>query len=97
MTAKMLKQQEEQLAEMDRHIDRYAHEMHSSTGPEYEFYEQKCEELIKQRRWVKFKLLTELRREIRQMKRRISPGETGLKAERHRLKRMYFRVRDVMV
>ena len=96
MILKSLKQQEEQLAEMDRHIDRYAHEMHSSTGPEYEFYEQKCEELIKQRRWVKFKLLTKLRREIGQMKRRMYRGEKGLKTERELLKRMYFRVRDGM-
>jgi hypothetical protein len=94
MILKSLKQQEEQLAEMDRHIDRYAQEMHSSPGPEYEFYEQKCEDLIKQRRWVKFKLLTELRREIGQMKRRMNHGEKGLKPKREQLKRMYFRVRD---
>ena len=94
MILKSLKQQEDLLTEIDRHIEWYAHEMHTSTGPEYDYYERKCEDLMKEKRRLKFKLLTKLRREIGQMKRRMYRGEKGLKTERELLKRMYFRVRD---
>jgi flagella basal body P-ring formation protein FlgA len=89
MSAKLLKQ-EEQLAVMERHMDRYAHEMQTSTGPEYEYYENRYREVLKEKQWLKFRYFVELRREILHMKRRINRGEKGLKSKRNQLKRKYF-------
>ena len=89
-----LAQLEEQLAETERHLDRYAHEMNSSTAPgERDYYEEKCKKLTKRKRWLKFNFLIQLRREIASMKRRIANGEMGLTSDRNRLKRKYFEVR----
>ena len=60
-----VKQLEIELARNERHIDRYTHEMGVSCAPGgYEFYESKCEDLMKERCWLKLKYLTELRRVI---------------------------------
>jgi len=92
-----VKQLEIELARNERHIDRYTHEMGVSRAPgEYEFYEAKCEDLMKERRWLKLKYLTELRRAIGLMKKRMREGETGLKRERNDLKKKYFRTLGVM-
>ena len=93
MTEKWMKQCDDRLKAMERHLDWYAHELHTTSGPEQEYYEKKCEELMKEKRWLKFKFLVELRQEIRQMKRRMANGETGLKTEYNQLKRKYFQVR----
>ena len=93
MTKLALKEVEAALAENERHMDRYAQEIGVSSAPgEYEYYEARCEELVKERRWLKLKYLTELRREIGRMKRRINEGEKGLKRERNELKKKYFRL-----
>jgi len=92
-----VKQLEIELARNERHIDRYTHEMGVSRAPgEYKFYEAKCEDLMKERRWLKLKYLTELRRAIGLMKKRMREGETGLKRERNDLKKKYFRTLGVM-
>jgi hypothetical protein len=89
-----LKQFEDQLSQTELYLDRYAHGMNSSTAPgERDYYEEKCKELTKQKRWLKFNFLIELRRKIASMKRRIANGEMGLKSDRNRLKREYFEVR----
>ena len=72
---------------------RTPHEMGVSIAPgEYEYYEARSEELVKERRWLKLKNLTELRREIGRMKRRIHDGEKGLKRECNELKKKHFRL-----
>ena len=84
---------EMELAENERHLDMYAHEMGVSSAPgEFEYYQEKCEELTKQRRWLKLKYLTELRRDIGRMKRRLKSGGKRLKRERNELKKKYFRM-----
>ena len=97
MTAKdLLKQIETELAENERHLDMYAHEMGVSSAPgESDYYQEKCEELMKQRRWLKLKYLTELRREIGRMKRRMKSGGKRLRRERNELKKKYFRLLEV--
>lgn len=93
MTKLVLKEVEAAIAENEHHMDRYAHEMGVSSAPgEYAYYEARCEELVKERRWLKLKYLTELRREIGVMKRRIHEGKKGLKRERKELKKKYFRL-----
>ena len=93
MTKLVLKEVEAAIAENEHHMDRYAHEMGVSSAPgEYAYYEARCEDLVKERRWLNLKYLTELRREIGRMKRRINEGEKGLKRERNELKKNYFRL-----
>ena len=89
-----LKKIEGQLAENERHMECYAHEIQTSTVPgESDYYEEKCEELLKERRWLKLKYLTDLRREIKRMKRKMSGGgEKGVRQARNQLKKKYFRV-----
>lgn len=96
MTKLVLKELEAEIAENERHLDRYAHEMGVTSAPgESEYYQEKCEELMKQRRWLKLKYLTELRREIGRMKRRMNSGGKRLKRERNELKKKYFRLLEV--
>ena len=96
MTKLVLKELEAEFAENERHLDRYAHEMEQSSAPgETEYYHEKCEELMKQRRWLKLKYWTELRREIGRMKRRMNSGGKRLKRERNELKKKYFRLLEV--
>ena len=88
-----LKILEQQLAENERHMDRYAHEMQSSNVPgEYEYFEGKCDDLMMERRGLKSTYARELRRQIGSMKRRMNSGEKQLCKQRNQLKRKYFKV-----